>query len=278
MRSLNSFYLAAWCCLLLVACGGAPVKKNPLAAQAVTRSVRGEMAYMRGDYESALHEYGMALRAHLALEQVDGIANARINLASVWREMGQLDQAHAQLAALFAPPDLPYADERLAAAAAMQARLYLEQGPAGSVEQWLLRGEVLCQSRCEIAPSLSLLRAQLALRESHLVEARHLADLAAKGLQGPKQRVELANAQRLSGDIYLAENDAEHAITQFESALQLDQAMGLPAKIRLDLLRLAQGAQQAGKLEVAKNYAARAESVTRAMGLGVPAASTSAHP
>ncbi len=276
MRNPNSFYLVALCCLLLAACGSAPEKKNPLAAQAVTRSVRGEMAYMRGDYESALHEYGMALRAHLALEQVDGIAITRINLASVWRELGQLNQAHAQLAALFAPPKLIYSSERLAAAATMQSRLYLEEGQTGLAEQWLVRGEEHCQSRCEIAASLYLLRAQLALREQHLVEARRLVDLATKGLQGPSQRIELANAQRLSGDIYLAENDVERAIVQFESALQLDQTIGLPAKIKLDLLRLSQAAQQAGKVEASSNYAARAESVNRA--IGAPVTSTSVHP
>jgi tetratricopeptide (TPR) repeat protein len=213
-----------------------------------------------------LHEYGLALRANLAIENAAGIAIERINLARVWREMSRYDQAHIQLDALFVAPVLPYPEASLAAAAALQARLYLEEDATASVVRWVERGEVLCQKKCPVAASLLLLRAQLAMREQRFTEARKLVDEVVGLLNVPQQSVELANALRLSGEIYFASHNDEHAIAQFQLALAQDQKLGLPAKIRLDLLRLAQTAEHAGKKSDAQNYADRAQSVSRATG------------
>jgi tetratricopeptide (TPR) repeat protein len=266
MFNLNSKFALLVGCLALVACGTAPEKKSALSEQAIRQSERGTVAFVQGDYVRALHEYGLALRANLAIENAAGIAIERINLARVWREMSRYDQAHIQLDALFVAPVLPYPEASLAAAAALQARLYLEEDATASVVRWVERGEVLCQKKCPVAASLLLLRAQLAMREQRFTEARKLVDEVVGLLNVPQQSVELANALRLSGEIYFASHNDEHAIAQFQLALAQDQKLGLPAKIRLDLLRLAQTAEHAGKKSDAQNYADRAQSVSRATG------------
>lgn len=253
-------------CLVLVACGAVPEKKNAISVQATRQSERGAAAFVQGDYARALNEYGLALRANQAIENAAGIAIARINLARTWRELSRYDQAHVQLDALFAAPVLAYPVTSLAAAATLQAQLYLESDATEAVVHWLGRGETLCQRKCPVAGSLLLLRAQLALRDRHLQEAGKLADEAVGLLNPEQQAIELANALRLSGEIYFANHDDEKAAAQFELALALDQKSGLPGKIRLDLLRLAQTAEHAGKKTDAQNYAARAQAVNRAIG------------
>ncbi len=265
MFRANKNIILLFGCLMLVACGSAPEKKSALGAQAVMHSERGTDAFARGDYARALNEYGLALRVDQAIEDAAGIAVARINLARVWREMSRSDQAHAQLDALFTPPVLAYPAASLAAAATLQARLYLEDGAVERAVYWLERGDAVCQKKCPVGGSLLLLHAQLSMREKHFQEAGRLIDEAVGLLDAHQQAVELANALRLSGEVAYALGDDASAASRFEQALELDQRSGLPAKIRLDLLRLAQTVGHAGHQTDAQNYADRARAVGKAM-------------
>lgn len=265
MSSPNKNSLLILGCLMLAACGAAPEKKNALSEQAIMRSERGAAAFVQGDYARALNEYQLALRADQALEHAAGIAISRINLARVWREMSSPAQAHAQLDALFSPPVLPYPAASLAAAAALQARLYLESDAVEAAAYWLGQGETFCQKTCPAAGSLLLLRAQLAMQGKHFQEASKLIGEAVGLLNADQQAIELANALRLSGEVAYAQGDDVHASSSFEQALALDQKSGLPAKIRLDLLRLAETAGHAGRKADAQNFAARAQSVSMAI-------------
>lgn len=251
-------------CLSLLGCGSAPEKRNALSAETYRHHERAVRAYARGNLPLAAAEYQLALRGAEAIEDAAAIAVARINLARVWRESSHYEQSHQQLAALFAAPQLAYPAASLAAAAILQGQLYLEQEDVAAATEWAARGEQTCQSRCEVRPSLQLLRAQLAMRAHHQDEANKLVEEAIGGLNSPAQAVEQANALRLSGELAYAAQDDARATTRFEQALALDLKLGLPLKIRLDLSRLAQTAARAGRAAEAANYAARAAAVGRA--------------
>lgn len=264
--SLLSKVLCLVVCILLLGCGSAPERRNAMSAQALKHSERAARAYTQGELHRAAVEYEQALRGAQAIEDATAIAVARINLARVWRNLSRYDLSHQQLAALFSAPQLVYPPTSLSAAAVMQAQLYMEQGEMTSAEDWLAHGETLCASGCEFKASLQLLRAQLAMRDHHLDEANKLVDDAIAALKSPAQSIELANALRLSGELAYAANDEARAIVRFEQALALDQKLGLPIKIRLDLGRLAQTSARAGKATEAESYAARADAVGRASG------------
>lgn len=251
-------------CLMLLGCGSAPEKRNAMGAEAYRHSERGDRAYSRGDLPRAAAEYQVALRGAQAIEDAAGIAVARINFARVLRGSGRYEQSHQQLAALFSAPQLAYPANSLAAAAIMQGQLYLEQEDIAAATEWAARGEQICQSGCEVRPSLQLLRAQLAMRNHRLDEANKLVDDALGALNSPAQAIEQANALRLSGELAYAAQDDVRAISRFEQALALDQKLGLPLKIRLDLSRLAQTTARARRTVEAANYAARADAVGRA--------------
>lgn len=263
MRQRSEF-CCVLACLMLLGCGSAPEKRNAMSAEAYRHSERGDRAYARGDLPRAAAEYQVALRGAQSIENAPDIAVARINLARVWRESGRYEQSHQQLAALFSSPQLAYPANSLAAAAIMQGQLYLEQEDIAVAKEWAARGEQACQSGCDVRPSLQLLQAQLAMRDRRLDMANKLVEGALGALDAPTQAVERANALRLSGELAYAAHDDVRAISRFEQALALDQKLGLPLKIRLDLSRLAQTAARAGRTAEAANYAARADAVGRA--------------
>lgn len=267
MSRLSNYILL--CCLgmSLVACSSAGEKPSALRAQAIKQSERGESAFLRGDYVRAVHEYELALRLDLAAENASGIAVARINLARVWLALSNSAQAQLQLDSLFTPPTLVYPSDTLAIAATMQAQLSFLRADRVAIFRWVEEGERLCQSKCSALGSLFLLRAQMALQERNFAEAHRLVADAVKHLDAESQIVELANAMRLSGEIYLAEGDAIQAQSHLEQALVLDQRAGVPVKIHADLLLLGQVAAYAGKLTAAQNYQARAQSVAKAAAL-----------
>jgi tetratricopeptide (TPR) repeat protein len=111
-----------------------------------------------------------------------------------------------------------------------------------------------------------LLRAQIAQRENRLDEALEFADGAVSALSSGAQQMELANAQRLTGEISLAKSDFARAIQLFQQALAVDQKLGIPGKVRLDLLRLGATHERAGDAKSAMHFYARALAVSEAMG------------
>ena len=262
-RSNNAFFLLV--CLILVACGSAPEKQNPPTEQAIRLSARADAAFIQGEYERAKKDYLQALRINQSVENAAGIAILRFNLARVFRELAQLELAHLQLDALFSEPTLAYPSDTLVAAAVLKSQLHLESNEPSLALSWVEKGEGFCQKHCSVAGSLLLLRAQLAQRDHRLDEAFKFAGDAEAALKSGMQQVELANAHRLSGEISLAKNDFTKAIQSFQQALAIDQKLGIPGKIRLDLLRLGTANERVGALTTALHFYTRALTVSVAM-------------
>lgn len=266
MHSRSSSALPWFFCLMLAACGSAPEKQNFRSEQANKLSARADAAFLQGEYEGARNDYLQALRINQSVENAAEIAVVRFNLARVFRELAQPEQAHLQLDALFSEPALPWPPATLAAAAVLKSQFYLEGNEPSPALSWAEKGEGYCQKKCPVAGSLLLLRAQLAQRDNRLDEALKFADDAVAALNSGTQQMELANAQRLSGEISLARNDFTKAVRSFQQALALDQKLGIPGKIRLDLLRLGAAHQRAGAASTARHFYARALTVSEAMG------------
>lgn len=266
MRRRNNRSLPLLFCLTLAACGSAPEKPNFRSEQAQKLSARADTAFLQGEYENAKTHYLQALRINESVENAPEIAVTRFNLARVFRELAHRGQAHHHLDILFSEPDLPYPPVTLAAAAALKSQLYLEKNQYFLALAWIEKGEAYCQKKCPVSGSLSLLRAQMAQRDSHLDEALKFADEAVAALNFGQQQMELANAYRLSGEISLAKGGHTRAIHSFQQAYTIDQKLGVPGKIRLDLLRLGVAHERAGDASMALHYYARALTVSEAMG------------
>lgn len=266
MQNRSNRVLILSFCLALVACGSAPEKPNSRSELATRLSARADAAFLQGEYERAKSDYLQALRFNQSVENAAEVAIMRFNLARIFREQAHPEQAHIQLDALFSETALTYPSATLAAAAALKSRLYLEGGETSFALRWVEKGEGHCQKNCAVAGSLLLLRSQLAQRDNRLDEALKFADDAVAVLNSGMQQMELANALRLSGEVSLAKNDFTRAIHSFQQAYAIDQKLGIPAKIRLDLLRLGAAHERSGSEKTALHFYSRALAVSDAMG------------
>lgn len=266
MQSRSNSALIGLFCLMLVACGSAPEKPNSRSEQGIRLSARADAAFLQGEYERAKNDYLQALRINQSVENAAEIAIIRFNLARVYRELAQPQQAHLQLDALFSDTALIYPTATLAAAAALKSQLYLESNERPLALSWIEKADGHCQKKCTVSGSLLLLRAQLAQRDNRLDEALKFADDAVAASNSGMQQLELANAQRISGEISMAKNDFTRAIHSFQQAYVIDQKLGIPGRIRLDLLRLASAHERAGATATALPYYERALIVSEAMG------------
>ena len=85
-------------------------------------------------------------------------------------------------------------------------------------------------------------------------------------------RVERANAHRLIGQARLARGEHEAATQALAQSLALDQALGLGARIQMDLELLARAQEALGNRAAAQGYASRAQAVSTALKEAAPGA------
>jgi tetratricopeptide (TPR) repeat protein len=259
--------LVMFSCLALVGCAGSrqnTAPENLPMQQAIDFNHRAEAAFIKGDYGRALPLYLAALQRDAATENADGIALNQINVARTYAAMGKPQEAQSALDNLLVDATLQYAAERLVDATLLKAHLYAESGDATSAAHWEGKADVYCQNRCRQLGSLMLLRAQIALRSQQDEQALVDVNSALTHFKENAQPIEEANAQRLLGEIWLAKDQAAHAIECFEKALGLDREIGASRKIDHDLLLLGQAMQHANRNEEARAYYRRAAAVAKA--------------
>jgi tetratricopeptide (TPR) repeat protein len=234
--------------------------------QAILLNQQGESAFYGGDYERAQIYFADALRIDQSIENDSGVAANRINLARTYSAIGDAEQARRQLDALLKNPLMPYPAGQLAQAAALASALALADGDLSASRELANKGQAWCSNSCSALPSISLLRAQIALRSNRPDEAIEQASNALRHLEGNRHAEEKANALRVIGEAQLVKNNPRESIARFEQALALDRDAGTPQKISLDLMYLGQASLLANKRVEANAYFRRAAVVRAAAG------------
>lgn len=263
-RRLAALALAA---ALLAGCGTPAPPLPPPQATLQAQQQAGARALVRGDLPTATAAYRRALAAAESVEDFDGIAVARLNLATVLLRQGRAAEAEAQVDALLAAPQR-YPLPRLQQASARKALSALDAGRPAEALAWAERAEAGCAAPCELSPAMDNLRAAWALQRGDAALAATLASRAAVQARAHGPRTELANALRLHGRALTAAGDTAAAAALLAQALEEDRALGLPERIALDLLHAAENEQRRGDATAARAFYERALQVSRAAGLG----------
>lgn len=257
---------ALLCALWLCGCGTPPQQQNARMQQAIQSNQQGEAAFYGGDYARARIYFEEALRIDESIENIDGMAINRVNLARTLSAMGDDAQAQRQLDALLRNPLVPYPAGQLTQAAALAATLSLKNGNLQNAAGMLDKAQAWCGGNCSALPSLLLLRAQIALRADHPDEAIEQASNVLRRLDGKQNAEEKANALRVIGEASMAKKNPAESIARFEQALALDREAGMPHKIGLDLMCLGQASKMLNKTTDANAYFNRAAAVRMAAG------------
>ena len=262
--------VAALLVVLAAACATPKPPPEPLAKSRLSEAEARAAALARtGDYAGAARFYADALRIATALENADSIAANAINLSVVQQWLGRDDEARRALAAVLDDPRTPFSERRKQQAELRRAILELAANNVGAAAIWAGQAERRCpELRCEYAPTILNVRAQVELESARPAEAEKLALAAAERSRSAANRPEVANALRTIGRARHAQGQPRAAIEPLQQALELDRELGDPRKILADLSELSRAADAAGDTRAARDYRERGLAVSRAMSDG----------
>lgn len=258
-----------WVMLLVVlsGCAHQPDIRSVRQKQAMDWARQGEKAYLGGKVEQSRQHYEKALQINSAIENPRGIAANTLSLAQINLERGEYDQAEAKLQFILGDKNRLFAASEKAEAAARSAQLALLLKQPGKAAELAQQAQILCKdSACILEAAILNLRAQAALALGQTQASADLARQAGTIAEKAQQLVELANAQRLLGEIQLRQATAAEAVPLLEHALSLDKQLGLPKKIAEDLHWLADAKELLGQHEEAESCRDRERAVRLAIG------------
>lgn len=245
------------CCLmLLAACGSVEELRSARLEQATDFNQRGQRAFQRGEYQAAATLYEQALQIDVAIENENGIAINTLNLARVNQVLGKTELAQRLLDRLLEDKALHYAPGHLAEAAVQKALLRLHESDTAGAAQWADQAVAYCAADCSLSGVIDNVRAGIALREKDADKAMQLSERAASANSGVP--LEYANSLRLMASARLMRNEPDAALRLSEEALLIDKSLGLPEKIRQDLLLSAQAHDRSGRTDLAAQCRDRA--------------------
>lgn len=269
MRVLAALLLFA----LAAACTTPPKSASVAQSRLADAESRAAALSKAGDYAAAARHYAEALRLATSLENADAIASNAINLSVVQQWLGRDAEARAALSAVLDDPRTPFSERRKLQAELRRAILDLSSGNLGAAAVWAGQAERRCpELRCEYAPTILNVRAQVELASGHGSDAAQLAAAAAERSRSSGSRAETANALRTIGLARSLQGDQAGALDALRQALELDRELGDPRKILADLAALERAAEAAGDAAAARDYRARSVAVSKAMNDGRSAA------
>ncbi len=243
--------------LLLSACGHVEETRSARLEQATDFNQRAARAFARGEYLAAGQLYENALQLDIAIENVDGIAINTLNLAKVSLVLGKNAQAYRYLDSLLEDKALHFAPSRLVAAAVQKSLLRLQEDDVPGATSWADKAAAWCTADCKLSGVIGNARASIALRANDADKTLHWSERAA-GENKDSSPLEYANSLRLAAAARQLKNEYDAALRLSEEALAIDKSLGLPDKIRQDLLLSAQAHEKLGHAEEAAQFRDRA--------------------
>lgn len=249
--------ISIMCSLLLSACSHVEEISSARQEQATEFNQRAQRAFQRGEYQAAATLYENALQLDVAIENVNGIAINILNLARVNQVLGKPALAQRYLDALLEDKSLNYPPVHLAAAAVQKSLLRLQENDVAGATAWADKAAAWCVADCNLSGVIDNARASIALRENDADQALHLSEHAASTNKNASP-LEYANSLRLMASARQLKNEPDAALHLLEEALVIDKSLGLPDKIRMDLLLSAQAHDKLGHAELAAQCRDRA--------------------
>jgi len=250
--------------LLLASCGGrgAPPFRSETLTREITLSGKAEKAFRRGNHARAIKLTLESLRLSRTIENVDGTATNLINLAVLFRVVGEREKAFRAAAAVLETTDVDYGSARKAEAAYVTALLHLDTGNFGEAVDWAERALAFCRDdRCASEGRALNLMGRIAFLRGDYEGSLDHASAALRANRSQMARRETANSLRILGESNVALARHETAGPLLEEALSIDKDLGLSGKIARDLEILGDLEKGAGREAGAERYYRRSRAV-----------------
>jgi tetratricopeptide (TPR) repeat protein len=250
--------------ILLASCGGrgAPPFQSETLTREITLSGKAEKAFRRGRHDRAIELTLESLRLSRTIENVDGTATSLINLAVLFRVVGEREKAFRAAAAVLETTEVDYGGAKKAEAAYVTALLHLDTDNYGEADDWTRRALAFCRdNRCASEGKALNLMGRIAFLRGDYEEALDRASGALRTNRSQADRREIANSLRILGESNVALANHETARPLLEEALSIDKDLGLSGKIARDLEGLGTLEKGAGREAVAERYYRRSRAV-----------------
>ena len=242
---------------LLVACGSAPVVRQPLAIEQARAADKDARKALRdGELLRAQHDFAQALALQQSLDNTAGSATTMINLATVAHQLNDDQAALAWLDRILLEKEAIYPQESRLTAAFRKAVILADQARLGDADTALRFADNLCDRKCALNFGIDALRARLLLLNGDAQGALALAQAVSK--QDGAGQGEQANALRI---VAAAEEKLQRpadALQHYQAALEMDKALALSERIGADLNGMARASAQLGRDQEAAEYSRRA--------------------
>jgi len=250
---------------LLAGCGGArQLNRSAPLEREIELNRKATAAFESGQYEMSLAGYQEALRISRAIEHVDGIAANLLDLAAVYRVMGDGGKAAGAVDEILSAGRLSFSPAQRSSAAYLKALLFMDQNALAEASRQTALALALCrESECRNEGRIVNLQARIAFLAGDRAAALAAALEALRLNREAKVDEETANSLRIAADVRSAFGELAQAQAGYAEALALDKSLGLAAKIRLDLIRLGDVAAGQNRGEDARVYYLRALDVSR---------------
>lgn len=250
--------------LFLASCGGrgAPPFRSETLTREIALSQKAEKAFRRGRHDRAIELTLESLRLARKIENIDGTATGLINLAVLFRVVGEREKAFRAAAAVLETTDVDYGSARKAEAAYVTALLHLDTGNYREAGNWARRALAFCRDdRCASEGRALNLMGRVAFLQGDYEGALDHTSAALRANRSQTARREIANSLRILGESNVALTRHETARPLLEEALFIDKDLGLSSKIARDLESLGDLEKGAGREESAERYYRRSRAV-----------------
>ncbi len=251
----------------LFGCGSAPSNRLDAEVAAIDFNQKADSAFRSGNYKRALDFYGEALRISSSIENADGIAVNLMNMAVVYRKLGDRENAHKCVDEILNSRYIIFDPSYLSGAAFIKAVLYTNEGKYPSAIEWTDKALNFCKSeKCGEKGRIYNLKAKIALINGLPGPALAFASEGLRWNRKLEDRQEEANSLRLLADAKTAAKAYGEATDFYREALTIDKDMGLSAKIAADLFGIGNALCMQGRQEEAIGYFRRAQFVSKSLG------------
>lgn len=250
---------------MLVGCASPGPAPNAPQLTASSASQQAARALDRGDLPQARAMYERSLAAAESVEDFQLAGAALLNLTLVHARAGELAAGHERLDRILAAPQR-YGTAMQARAAARKALLHLDGPDAEAAMRWAGAAQAACVDPCELGATLAVVRAQVAWQRGDIASATQEATTAAALALQRGQAAEQANALRLLGRARSRAGQPIEAAAALAQALAIDQRLGLPDRVALDLVYAADNEQSRAQAAAAREFLERALNVYLAAG------------
>src|SRR5665647_1148061 len=149
---------------LLVACGSAPVVRQPLAIEQARAADKDARKALRdGELLRAQHDFAQALALQQSLDNTAGSATTMINLATVAHQLNDDQAALTWLDRILLEKEAIYPQESRLTAAFRKAVILADLARLGDADAALRSADNLCDRKCALNFGIDALRARLLL-------------------------------------------------------------------------------------------------------------------